>query len=563
MNKKIIFIAIFCILFAAQSATAVDFGNNINFNVDENFDASGRSQITAVLVKTSPKLYFYVEKTWWDSQSQLKQNEILANLGNLSSEFENNIYPTLTSVFGSEWNPGVDGDSRITVLFEAMNSNEGGYFRTADEHIKLQIPASNEREMVYLALDRIDDPRLKVFLAHEFVHLITFNQKNKIFKIDEEIWLNEARADYSSNILGYDNIYSGSNLQQRVKDFIESPSDPITEWKGTKYDYASVSLFMHYFLDHYGINILIDSLKSKYVGIESINYALQKNGFKENFSQIFTNWTITSVLNNCSFSQDYCYLNKNLKNFRLAPSLNFLPLTGSVSLSVSNVTKNWAGNWLKFIGGNGDLQLDFSSIKGLEFSVPYIIEDSAGNYALKFLALDENQKGEIGVEKFGTDYKSLIILPSLQSKLSGFDGAEFTYPFTYKVSIKGSAETEDQDLIQQLLDKIAYLKSEIERLQNGGTNAQNYCSQLNNNLYYGLLNNERVKCLQSFLKSQGPDIYPEAYVTGNFLTLTRNAVIRFQEKYAQEILIPSGLSSGTGFVGPFTRAKVNQILSQD
>ena len=44
MNKKIIFIAIFCILFAAQSATAVDFGNNINFNVEENFDASGRSQ---------------------------------------------------------------------------------------------------------------------------------------------------------------------------------------------------------------------------------------------------------------------------------------------------------------------------------------------------------------------------------------------------------------------------------------------------------------------------------------------------------------------------------------
>src|SRR3989344_328785 len=561
MNKKIIFIAIFCILFAAQSATAVDFGNNINFNVDENFDASGRSKITAVLVKTSPKLYFYVEKTWWDSQSQLKQNEILANLGNLSSEFENNIYPTLTSVFGSEWNPGVDGDSRITVLFEAMNSNEGGYFRTADEHIKLQIPASNEREMVYLALDRIDDQRLKVFLAHEFIHLITFNQKNKIFKIDEEIWLNEARADYSSNILGYDNIYSGSNLQQRVKDFIESPSDPITEWKGTKYDYASVSLFMHYFLDHYGINILIDSLKSKYVGIESINYALQKNGFKENFSQIFTNLTITSVLNNCSFSQDYCYLNKNLKNFRLAPSLNFLPLTGSVSLSVSNVTKNWAGNWLKFIGGNGDLQLDFSSIKGLEFSVPYIIEDSASSQALKFLQLDENQKGGISIEKFGADYKSLIILPSLQSKLSGFDGAEFTYPFTYKVSIKGSAETEDQDLIQQLLDKIAYLKSEIERLQQGNANGQNFCSELNNNLYYGLLNNEQVKCLQSFLKSQGPDIYSAGYVTVNFLAMTRLAVIRLQEKYASEILAPLGLSSGTGFAGPSTRAKINQILS--
>ena len=278
------------------NAYAASTGDTLNFNVEKDFDASARTSVSATLVKTTNNLYFYIEKPWWDSQPQLKQNEILANLGSLSEEFENKIYPTLTSIFGSEWRPGVDGDSRITILFESMNSNEGGYFRTADEYIKLQLPASNEREMVYLALDRIDDPRLKVFLAHEFVHLITFNQKDKIFKVEEEVWLNEARADYSSTILGYDDIYSGSNLQQRVKDFIESPSDSITEWKGTKYDYASVSLLMHYFLDHYGINVLIDSLKSKYVGIESINYALQKNGYKDSFSQIFINWTIASVL---------------------------------------------------------------------------------------------------------------------------------------------------------------------------------------------------------------------------------------------------------------------------
>ncbi|OGZ64518.1 MAG: hypothetical protein A2402_03780 [Candidatus Staskawiczbacteria bacterium RIFOXYC1_FULL_37_43] len=559
--KKNIFLCAVFFLFSVQGAFAANFSDVVNFNVEESFDASGRERVEATLVKTTNKLYFYVEKSWWDSQPHAKQDQILSNLNNLSQEFDNKIYPVLTSVFGSEWKPGVDGDSRITVLFEAMNSNEGGYFRTADEYIKLQIPASNEREMVYLALDRIDDPRLKVFLAHEFMHLITFNQKNKIFGADEEVWLNEARADYSSTILGYDDVYSGSNLQQRVKDFIENPSDSITEWTGTKYDYANVSLFMHYVLDHYGITILSDSLQSKYAGIESINYALRKTGYKESFSEIFTDWTVASVLNNCSFNSKYCYLNEKLKNFRISPALNFLPLTGNVSLSVSNVTKNWQGNWLKFIGGNGDLQLDFSSIKGLEFSVPYIIEDSASSQALKFLQLDENQKGGISIEKFGADYKSLIILPSLQSKLSGFDGAEFTYPFTYKVSIKGSAETEDQDLIQQLLDKIAYLKSEIERLQQGNANGQNFCSELNNNLYYGLLNNEQVKCLQSFLKSQGPDIYSAGYVTGNFLAMTRLAVIRFQEKYASEILAPLGLSSGTGFAGPSTRAKINQILS--
>ncbi|MDP1993691.1 MAG: peptidoglycan-binding domain-containing protein, partial [Ignavibacteria bacterium] len=305
------------------------------------------------------------------------------------------------------------------------------------------------------------------------------------------------------------------------------------------------------------------SLKSKYVGIDSINYALQKVGYKDDFAQIFTNWTITSVLNNCSIDQKYCYLNQNLTNFRLGPSLNFLPLTGNVSLSVTNVTKSWAGNWLKFIGGSGDLKLDFSSLKGLNFQVPYIIEDSAGSYAVKFLALDENERGEISINKFGSDYKSLVIIPSLQSNIYKSDDLEPTYPFSYKVAITRSASVVDQDLIQKLLDKITSLKQEIaiiqEQINNYGS--QNSCSQLYDNLYFGMQNNSNVKCLQEFLKNQGTDIYPEGLITGNFRSLTKQAVIRFQEKYASDILIPIGLQKGTGYVGIQTRNKINSILS--
>jgi len=560
---KIIFTAaFFCVLFIAPEAEAISSGSNVIFNVDKNFDASSRTQITSTLVKITNNLYFYIEKSWWDFQPKAKQAEILASLDSLSYEFDNKIYPTLTSVFGSEWKPGVDGDNKITVLFESMNSSEGGYFRTTDEYIKLQLPDSNEREMVFLPLDHFSDPQLKTFLAHEFVHLITFNQKNKIYKVEEDTWLNEARADYASTILGYDDKYESSNLQQRVRDFIEKPSDSITEWTGTKYDYASASLFMHYFIDHYGINILIDSLQSEYVGIDSINYALEKNGSKDAFDQVFTNWTTAVVLNNCSIDQKYCYLNKNLKSFRLSPTLNFLPLTGNVSLSVINVTKSWTGNWLKFIGGNGNLNLNFSSLKGLNFQVPYIVEDSVGSYTTKFLTLDEDEKGKININKFGLDYKSLIIIPSLQSNIYKSDDLEPTYPFSYTVEIVGSTSVTDNSSIQKLLEKIAVLKQEIATIQEQIDNygSQNFCSKLDNNLYFGLINNNEVKCLQEFLKSQEADIYSEGLVTGYFGGLTKQAVIRFQEKYALEILAPAGLKKGTGYVGIYTRAKINQIL---
>jgi hypothetical protein len=45
--------------------------------------------------------------------------------------------------------------------------------------------------------------------------------------------------------------------------------------------------------------------------------------------------------------------------------------------------------------------------------------------------------------------------------------------------------------------------------------------------------------------------------TDFFGSLTHNAVIRLQNLYRSEILAPVGLSSGTGYFGPSTRAKVN------
>lgn len=76
-----------------------------------------------------------------------------------------------------------------------------------------------------------------------------------------------------------------------------------------------------------------------------------------------------------------------------------------------------------------------------------------------------------------------------------------------------------------------------------------------------MMNNSEVRCLQEFLKNQGSEIYPEGQITGNFLSLTQAAVIRFQEKYASEILTPLGLPKGTGFVGNLTRIKINQLLN--
>lgn len=539
-KEKIIIITCVFLFLCGISVQAASLNDSLLFNIDSSYDATARNNIEATLVKTSQNLYFYVEKKWWNSQFQAKQIEILDNLEFLSQEFNSRIYPILTSVFGSEWKPGVDGDSKITVLFHVMKDGAGGYFRTDDEYVKIQVPDSNEREMVYLPVSKTDNTyQLKTLLAHELVHLITFNQKDKANNIDEEVWLNEARAEYSATILGYNDLYSRSILQERVRDFLDSPTDSLTEWQETKYDYGVINLFIHYLVDHYSINILTNSLKLKSIGINSINEALLKNGFEDEFSEIFTNWTISILINNCDLGERYCYLNTNLKNIRLAPALNFLPISGISSLSVTNITKNWAGNWQKIFGGNGKLTLEFNSLKGLNFKVPYLIQNKDGSSLLNFLSLDNDQKGEFSISNFGDQSTSVIIIPSLQTKISGFDGNEFTYPYTFTISASDGKIIPDNSN------------------QNNPLIPQNFTFQ--NNLYFGRLNQD-VVYLKIMLASEG--CVSGLTNTTYFGVKTLEAVKCFQNKYKAEISAAAGYPiSITGFVGRGTRVKLNALLT--
>jgi len=67
-----------------------------------------------------------------------------------------------------------------------------------------------------------------------------------------------------------------------------------------------------------------------------------------------------------------------------------------------------------------------------------------------------------------------------------------------------------------------------------------------------------VKKLQECL-AKDKDIYPDGTVNGNFGEATKKAVIAFQEKYADEILKPSGLTKGTGKVAGATIKKLNSL----
>ena len=555
-SAVILFLIFFFGFLVYSSVSAATIGETRNFNLDSSYDSQKRKEISATLILESSKLYFYVDSSLWASFSDKDRSQMTSNLLNLSDEFESRIYPILTSNFGSEWIPGIDKNIKITVLFHPLRKGAGGYFNKINEYSRFENPNSNEREMVYLNADYLTSSLLKSLLAHEFTHLITFNQKERIQKIEEDIWLNEARAEYATTLLGYNEVYQGSYLQKRVNDFLKNPDDPLMEWNNSLSDYGPINLFILYLIDHYGINILNDSLHYNKTGIESINYALEKNGYKENFSQIFTNWTIAILMNDCSLGTKYCYKSKNISNVKILPTSNFV-LTGLPSnLTVNYLARGWAGDWHRILANEGLLFVEFNGVPGRDFKVAYILCDFSNNCSVEYLNLDKNNQGKIDIGDVAK-YSYFVIVPLLQEVHPSAENAIFFLDIKTENRDYGDGQT------KEFLEKINFLKSEIARLQVQLTalrvNANPFCSTIKNNLYFGMSDNPEVSCLQELLKNQ--TVYPEGLITGNFLSLTKSAVIRFQEKYASEILNPLGLEKGTGYAGERTRAKINQLLA--
>lgn len=524
------------------------------FFVEKNYDISQRAQVSAKLVRVSSNAYFYIESDWYLNITDQTRGIINQNLANLANSFDQEIYPKLTSLWGFEWKPGIDHDEKITILFHQMPKGVAGYFNDANEYQRQQSPFSNEREMVYLSAEYLKSGLIKSYLAHEFTHLITFNQKERLKNVNEDVWLTEAWAEYSVFYLGYDNQGQNANLQQRINDFSKKPSDSLVIWSGEETDYGIVVMFIKYLTEKYGQDILVASLRSKKIGVDSLDEALILAGENKSFLQIFNDWAVAVVTNDCSLGEIFCYKNSGLSNLRIPANLIVLPSTGKTNLSLNYSLMPWSSNWYRFIGSEGDLKLTFNFDQKAQFLLKYILCEVKDGCKVFEIDTGGSQKKDLIINNFNQTYSSLTLAISAKPKFSNIAGLGDAYSFAVLAQTTNEPSYhQEEEIIKALLLQIEKLKSQIALMQDqllAMGKITNVCSVISDNLFMGV-SSLQVKCLQEFLKNQGLNIYPQGIVSGYFGNLTKMAVIKFQEKHN----IPA-----TGFVGVLTKAKINQML---
>lgn len=131
-------------------------------------------------------------------------------------------------------------------------------------------------------------------------------------------------------------------------------------------------------------------------------------------------------------------------------------------------------------------------------------------------------------------------------------------PDLFGLSIPQQSSKQNIDQALSLLKKEGYQLSEGKLIK-----IQSATEDFINDLKLGSQGEEVTKLQQCLANpaTGGSAIYPEGTINGVFGSATQKAVRAFQEKYATDILTPTGLTQSTGTVKASTRKKLNELCS--
>jgi hypothetical protein len=218
------------------------------------------------------------------------------------------LYGPETNLLGYEYgggpggDGGKDGDTRIQILiYDLLNeddspSNAAGFFWAKDFY-SAGSNGSNQAEMFYLDTDIVDG-RMDYAcsaLAHEFQHMINWNEKTVKHGKSPAAWYNEMLSEMAEDALASFINLSTTNAEHpvntRIPRFLVSYSDiGITDWNDLGSEaYAKAYAFGAYLMRNLGGPALLgEILRNDAVDVDSLTKALAVKSPGMDFEQAVT-----------------------------------------------------------------------------------------------------------------------------------------------------------------------------------------------------------------------------------------------------------------------------------
>lgn len=250
-----------------------------------------------------------------------------ADLAFLAEQFENPIHPTVTGVFGSE--SDLDENGRVVILFTPgvnrltppdSDGYVGGFFFGVD--LLTDRDGSNKGEIFYAV---VPDPTgahgpilgratllrsIPAILAHEFQHMVHFNQRILVAGAADQdaLWLSEAMAQMAEDLVGmaFDALgdpttaldYQLGNWS-RARRFLQDPSQVSVLAAlppGTLAERGAGWLLVKHLYGREGQNDFLRTLTtSKRTGVENVTFAIGRD-----WEDIVSDWVGSLYLDGVS-----------------------------------------------------------------------------------------------------------------------------------------------------------------------------------------------------------------------------------------------------------------------
>jgi hypothetical protein len=241
----------------------------------------------------------------------------------------------------------VDNDVRLSIYLGDV-PGVGGYYASSHEFSKEVDPYSNEREMFFINLRAIQ-PGNSAFdgvLAHEFQHMIHWRQDR-----NEETWVNEGLSELA--------VFLNKFAIDRAEgQYLRRPDLQLTTWaenpRASMPHYGSSYLFMAYFLEQFGEEMMQAVVAEPANSIRGFNNVLQAAGQSKTFDDVFAGFAIANYLNDPDLAEGQW-------GYR---ELSFKPATidtyhGRFPLDRQSTVRQYGVDYIELVG-DGPLTIDFT-----------------------------------------------------------------------------------------------------------------------------------------------------------------------------------------------------------